>query len=379
VSWWVEGRPWNCADPVAPVARQAELACDAAGGRCRVARTRDEADRIAALTCGADGSAWRLDAEDRTGRVVWSVVLTGDVEGRARKAGLWIARAEEGGPPGEDQAAAADAPPAPPSAAAAPNGEAATNAPSPDAAPARVEEAAPSPAPAPHTRPYRRIWIGAEGSIDLLAVPGTTDVCKQNAANTGPATPGNPYSCVDPGTNAPFPGTDGTTNALILSHGDLVQSGLAFSSPRIAVSLDYAVSPNLLVGGRIGSAFESNPTSKSVLHGTHLEARATYLFGEDAIVKTFAPMAFAGIGIGYFDAHVDVPVFLNSTGSGVPVERPESAWISAGPLFVEAGGGLRVLLTDTIAASLAVRFEAFGGSGVALTGAAPEAGLQLGF
>jgi len=375
---------------VAPIARQAELACDAAGGRCRVARSRDEADRIAAVTCGVDGNAWRLDAEDRTGRVVWSVVLTGDVEARARKAGLWIARAEEAVPPAGYRAASAGAPAAPPPAAAsaeaAPNGEAATNVPPPDdgappAVAARVEESALPPVSAPQTKKtYRRLWIGSEGSVDVFVAPAATNVCQLNASGTGPATPGDPYNCVDPGSNAPFPGSGSSTNALIENHGDLVQSGFVVGSPRISLALDWAVSPNLLVGARLGAVFERNPTSKSAVHDTRLEARATYLFGEDAILQTLAPMAFVGLGVGYLDAHVEVPVFLGPTGSGPPVERPEEAWVSAGPALVEAGGGLRILLTDMLAATIALKFEAaFGAAWGAPIGAAPEAGLQLGF
>ena len=92
LSWWVEGRPWTCSDPVGAVARHVSLACDAS--RCRIAARREDADRIAAIACGTGGGPWRLVAEDRSGEALWSVVLGGDDDARVRKAALWIARAE---------------------------------------------------------------------------------------------------------------------------------------------------------------------------------------------------------------------------------------------------------------------------------------------
>jgi hypothetical protein len=394
VSWWVEGRPWNCADPVAPVARQAGLACDASGGHCRIARTREEADRIAALTCAADGSAWRLDAEDRSGRVLWWVTLTGDEESRARRAGLWIARAEEesGPPAAQDEPAVTVAPPpAPePPAPAPPASDAAPANPAPPVAP----EAPAKPAP-PHPRertnderephrekPFRRMWVGLTGSIDFFAIPGSTDVCALDPATQGttPLTKGNPYQCVDVVTAQPFP-ADSTTNHAILQHGDLVQSGFAPGNRRVLVSFDYAVTPNLLVGARIGYAIPVAPSfvRTSPLQALHVEGRVTYLFGDDAVSQTFAPMLFAATGLGEFDAFVEVPVFLNNGQPGTQ-EVAEQAWITAGPAFIAAGGGARLLLFDSFAATGALKFEgAFGGSAHALFGAAPELGVQVGF
>jgi hypothetical protein len=368
---------------VAPVARQAELACDASGGHCRIAQTRDEADRIAALSCAADRSAWRLDAEDRAGRVLWSIVLTGDPDARARKAGLWIARAEETSPP-----------------TAAPNDDR----PREDAGSSRTEETPPRedlappprervqlPAPEPTVpeQPFRRVWIGGAGSLDIVALPAAKDVCLLNATGpnpgTSPATPGNPYWCVDPSTNAPFPGTDSATNARIATNGDLVQSGLAFGNVRLLVSLDYALTPNVLLGARAGYVLRTDPNQQvdPPFPPFHVEARVTYLFGDRAILSPVAPMALVAVGLGEFDAYVTVPVFLKAgPGPGGPPteQRTENAWLTAGPAFVAAGGGARFLLSDQVALTVAVKLEAaFGGSANTLLGGAPELGLQLGF
>jgi hypothetical protein len=356
------------------VARQAELACDASGGHCAIAQTREEADRIAALSCAADRSAWRLDAEDRAGRVLWSVVLTGDPDARARKAGLWIARAEGTPPQESERPAEVSSPPAAES----------TPAPSPPHV-LSEPEAAPEPAVA-EGRPLRRIWIGAAASVDLVAMPAASDVCALNMQGTDPATPGNPYWCVDPSSNAPFPGNDFITNASIAKDGDFVESGLRVGNVRLLASIDYALTTNILLGARMGVVLRTdpNPVVGAPFPAFHVEARATYLFGDRGILQTIAPMALVAVGLGEFDAYVPVPVFLNAYDLG-GVMRPrqtltENAWLTAGPAFVAAGGGVRVLLSGNVAATFAVKLEAaFGGSANTLFGGAPELAVQVGF
>lgn len=93
-------------------------------------------------------------------------------------------------------------------------------------------------------------------------------------------------------------------------------------------------------------------------------------------------MVLAAVGVGAFDAYVEVPVFSYAPGmtSGPVTERTANAWITAGPAFVAAGAGLRVLVFDAFAATAAVKVEtAFGGTAGALFGAAPELGIQVGF
>jgi hypothetical protein len=109
--WWLEGRPWSCSDAVGPLARRVELACDASGRRCGVATSRTRASRVAALSCGPDGGLSRLDAEDGDGQLLWSLTLAGDEEARARKAAMWIARAESDGPPQPSDAEVVEAAP----------------------------------------------------------------------------------------------------------------------------------------------------------------------------------------------------------------------------------------------------------------------------
>jgi hypothetical protein len=79
--------------------------------------------------------------------------------------------------------------------------------------------------------------------------------------------------------------------------------------------------------------------------------------------------------VGEFDAYVPVTVVPNAG-----VSASENAWITAGPVFIAAGPGVRVKLGAKLAGTFAVKAEgAFGGSAGFLAGVAPELGVQLGF
>jgi hypothetical protein len=69
-----------------------------------------------------------------------------------------------------------------------------------------------------------------------------------------------------------------------------------------------------------------------------------------------------------------------TTGTGYPAgTRNENAWVTAGPFFLAAGGGLRFLFSSSLAATAVIKGEAaFGGSAGSLLGVAPEIGMQLG-
>jgi hypothetical protein len=229
---------------------------------------------------------------------------------------------------------------------------------------------------------FKRFWVGFGLSMDFFLVPGTTDVCALNPATNGttPATPGNPYSCVDPSSGDNFP-KDLPTNMAIAKHGDLVQSGFAPGNLRIFLSFDYALNANILLGVRAGYELFTDPASSPgpVFAPVHAEARFTYLFGNNAITRPVAPMMLLAAGIGEFDTFVQVPVFINQMTGGTK-EQNENAWLTAGPGFAAAGGGVRFAMGKRAAATLGMKLEAaFGGSAGLLFGAAPELAFQFGF
>jgi hypothetical protein len=203
--------------------------------------------------------------------------------------------------------------------------------------------------------------------------------------------------------NSPFPGTTGGPgrNGGLPTGGyginseiqkgsttpsgttDQVTGGMKLGNLRLLVSLDFAITQNILVGARAGYVLFTDPSTgapASAFAPLHFEARFTYLIGKNALTtKGIAPLLFGGFGLGEFDAFVPVAVALKDPVLG-PGTFPVNAWITAGPFFLAGGAGARYLLSPTVAATGALKVEgAFGGSAGLLPGIAPELGIQFGF
>jgi hypothetical protein len=227
----------------------------------------------------------------------------------------------------------------------------------------------------------RRIWIGVAGSFDLSLLTAAENVCVLNMTGTAPLNSAG-YQCVDPATSANFPGRNPATNQMIAQGsgsqvGDQVAGGFTLSNVRLLVSLDYALSMNVLIGARAGYVLFTDPAASpgAAFAPVHLEARGTFLLGHNALTNSVAPLLLIAAGAGEFDASIGVTVQSTSGGS-----KTENAWVTAGPLFVAGGGGLRLLLGPAVAATAVVKAEiAFGGGAGSLFGLAPELGLQFGF
>jgi hypothetical protein len=230
------------------------------------------------------------------------------------------------------------------------------------------------------TGKFPRLWIGLGGSLDFFVMPGTTDACKLDPSGRSTYTAGNPYSCVDPSTGVNFP-NDPMTNNAIPPHSDQVQSGVTHGNLRLLVSVDFALSTNVLLGLRAGYELFTNPASGvpgAAFAPIHVEGRFTYLFGRNAITQSVAPLVLLAAGVGEFDAYVPVPVFTSATMPVPPIT--ENAWVTAGPGFAAVGPGVRFLLGKSVATTVALKLEgAFGGSAGLLLGMAPELGIQFGF
>jgi hypothetical protein len=222
----------------------------------------------------------------------------------------------------------------------------------------------------------RKIWIGLAASLDVVLLPTARDLCvlspdlKSSLNSAG-------YRCVDPGNGANFPG-DATTNASIVKKiGDSVGTGgFVPGNLRLLASVDYAIATDMLLGARAGFVLFTYPGSNPgpAFAPIHLEARFTYLFGKDALTRALMPMAFLAAGASEFDASIGVPL-LTTSGA----KKNENAWLTAGPMFVAAGAGVRLLVGPRSALTAAIKAQgAFGGSAGLLFGFAPEVGVQFG-
>ncbi len=94
--WAIETDSASCAPLVPALAGEAQLACEAAGGACRVAVAGERASRRAVLGCTSDSALpWTLVASSSDGsedKELWQLSLGGEREERFRKGALWIAR-----------------------------------------------------------------------------------------------------------------------------------------------------------------------------------------------------------------------------------------------------------------------------------------------
>jgi hypothetical protein len=228
---------------------------------------------------------------------------------------------------------------------------------------------------------YPRSWFGVAASIDFLSLPAAGDTCKLNSS----AQPANSagYYCTDAyGFDFPTRASPNQNNALVQGNAGNVGGGFISGNVRVLLTFDYALTQNLLVGGRLGLVLDTYPgdaarkDGKGFFGPVHIEARGTYLFGTDPLQRVgFAPMVYAALGVAQFDADITVQV----EQGGVPGNKPVQAWVIGGPFFVAAGGGVRYAFSPFSAFLASLKASACFGSNGLLPLLSPEIGMQLGF
>jgi hypothetical protein len=238
---------------------------------------------------------------------------------------------------------------------------------------------------------FKRNWIGISGSLDLLFVNSANDACKLNA---GTGLPLSSYYCTN-SDGSDFPARSaadpkGVENGSIVTgrpDADVVHGGMAAGDVRLALSYDYAVNANLMIGGRVGFVIGGYNGTAAKNDGNSfppfmLEARGTYIIGKDALEHTgLRPYVLVGGGISEFAAKVSVSVVEQQAMTNTLSSKSVNAWRIAGPAFIGIGGGVRYAFTEASAVYFApIRLNiAFGGSGSALPMLSPELGVQFGF
>jgi Tfp pilus assembly protein PilF len=247
-------------------------------------------------------------------------------------------------------------------------------------------------------RNWARLWVGAAFTFEFVGMPAVEDACKLSTNPPGqqpppgfPANSSNLY-CVD-STGADFPTRSlpagpAENAAIIPGQGGHSGGGPQLGNARVMLSVDYALSQNLLVGGRFGYVFNSYPGSAASTDGraagfrVHLEGRATYILGDKPLERVgFAALGFAGLGLSEFDGHVTSVVTLTNPmgASKAPLVQPVDIWVTDGPFFLLVGAGARYQFSPRLAATAALRLNiAIGGNGVLPT-YGPELGIQYGF
>ncbi len=252
-------------------------------------------------------------------------------------------------------------------------------------------------APAGAKPKFRRIWGGLQLGLDFAFVPSGEDVCKLHPTDSNDVDRGGlpvnatGYYCIDGGKDYPTrPSKDPESlkqnyNIEFPSKNDKVQGGLAPSTFRILATFDYGVTPNIMLGARVGLVLNTYPGAEGHTDGKgfsaplHLEARGTYLIGKGLERDSgITPYVFLGAGISNWDAKVGVTVSEIDPATAKKTNRPVDAWYLGGPGFIGFGGGARIHVGPRLAIPIGLRMAFAVGNGV-LPALSPELGIQYGF
>ena len=228
---------------------------------------------------------------------------------------------------------------------------------------------------------FNRYWIGVMGTVDFQSMAAGSNLCRLDPTSALPANSANVYCTNRDGSDFPSRSSPAQNNALVPGAAGQSNGGLQRGDIRIAVSFDYALNPNMLVGARVGLSTFIYPGQAAHTDGRawgpsrlYADARFSYLFGENALAKTVAPMIFGGLGVASFDTHTDSGITLSNGQSGTV-----SLWQMNGPFFFLVGGGVHVMMTQHFGATLGVRMNGSLGSNGFIPAFGPEAGLVVGF
>lgn len=221
---------------------------------------------------------------------------------------------------------------------------------------------------------YPRLWVGVSFALDLLSLSSATNVCalSKTAVVRTPLNSAG-YYCYDPAAGVDFPPNPTVNNELVA--GGTTSSGVQVGDLRAMLSFDYALTPNVLAGARLGYVFNAYP-GKAAVHFApiHIEARATYVLGNAPLTRaSLAPMGFAGLGLSEFDGHQSTFVNVNNVRQTVDV------WLTNAPFFIVVGAGGRWQFSPRAAITGALRLNLAIGSNGLLPTYGPELGVLYGF
>lgn len=231
--------------------------------------------------------------------------------------------------------------------------------------------------------PYARFWVGVAGNIDVAFLPRGNDVCRLNPDGT--IMNSVHTFCTDAeGRDFPPRNRPDVNQLLPLDGAGKLDGGPVLGNFRLLLTLDYAVTPFLLVGVRGGYVGNSYPGEAGLggragftrhLHG---EVRATYLFGEAPLTRVgFAPLAFFALGAGQYDGSKESAI--RYADPRIRGSLDVEAWVVSGPWFASLGGGARYQFSARTAFTAAARGNvSFGPLGSLLT-AGPELSFAYGF
>ena len=228
--------------------------------------------------------------------------------------------------------------------------------------------------------------MGVAGAVDFLSLPGGNNLCALNSN----ATPANAsgYYCTNPdGSNFPSRIDSPQNVSLIPGQAGQVAGGVHPGDLRALIAVDYALSPQVLIGGRLGYVLNAYPSGGAAVtehHAfgprIHAEARGTYVFGDSPLAhEGFAPTVFLSLGAAEFDGHVASMVSMSQKSSGVPISQPVEHLADERPVVCGRGRRRPLSVLGSRRVQRRVRVNvALGGVGALFT-YGPEIAFQYGF
>lgn len=257
-----------------------------------------------------------------------------------------------------------------------------------------------------------RFFVSLSGGLDLVFMPEAKDACLLSNPGAQPIAAG--VFCTSGSSD--FPARTEYANERLRSASDpniaaerraqpgfpgKINSGTALGTLSANVHVDYGLSPNLLVGIRLGYLFGGYTGTAGVSHGAtlavpvHAEARASYYFGDNPLeADGFAFYAFGGVGVTQQAAFVETNVrygvdpartadvnggTIDAGGLEQSITGRVKGWFLGGPVMVGVGAGARYAVDKNIAIFAAPRLQFTFGPGTFGTAISPEIGMQYGF
>jgi hypothetical protein len=250
------------------------------------------------------------------------------------------------------------------------------------------------------------VWFTLGFQQDFLLMPASTGACLSDSeygcyyggGYRDPYEPlrdsnGNPFIQTQNGQSAYVNSEAGVPDAAgELQGAGTINSGFALATQRVLLGIDYAATPSILVGLRLGYAFSGGPAQNTARSKGaafipfHIEGRLAYWFG-GAHRGSFRPYAQLSGGLAQVDSSLSVEIVDtqyisdcaskgNEVGTGC-LKRKVNAWRKTGTVFASAGFGALIATGNNAGILIEGRsMFLFPDQGITLSG---QAGFSVGF
>jgi hypothetical protein len=208
----------------------------------------------------------------------------------------------------------------------------------------------------------KRNWLSVGIQADVLALPSVADACAGGTGYTCFDSHGSYYSAL------PLAGAD-----------DAVSGGPAIATMRVLAGYDRVFGDRIMVGARLGFAFNGGPQRPGAnsFMPVHAEARTSLWFGR-------APLRRAGIrffallatGVAEVDAGVQVDVYASAQAYRMGQSQSYTAWKKTGLGFAAEGGG--VMFAFSPSSGVVLELKALEMFPTTALGAAAQLGYAIG-